>query len=67
MKDDDLLIRRRIVAVQLGLLSAPLTMLGGPETVELSSSLAAQLALLAAAVAAALVVERGTRTAGVRR
>lgn len=58
---DDELVRRRIAGVQLGLLAALLIMLVGPEAIELSRSLATQLALVATAVAVALAVERGTR------
>lgn len=63
---DDEPVRRRIAAVQLGLLAALVIMLVGPETVELSRSFATQLALLAAGVAAALAVERGTRSIAAR-
>ncbi len=68
MRDDEL-IRRRIVAVQLGLLVALLTMLVGPEAADLTSSAPTQLTLLVTAIAAASAVEYATRarTAGVRR
>ncbi len=55
-------VRRRIAAVQLGLLAALLIMMVGPETLDLSRSFATQLALLATGVATALAVERGSRS-----
>lgn len=61
MPHDDTLIRRRIVAVQLGLLVALVVLLTGPETVDLARSGAAQLPVLLATVVGALLVEHRTR------
>lgn len=61
MTHDDTLIRRRIVAVQLGLLVALLALLTGPEAVDLARSGAAQLPVLLTAVVGALLVEHRTR------
>lgn len=61
MTHDDTLIRRRIVAVQLGLLVALLMLLTGPEVVDLARSSSVQLPVLLTAVVGALLVEHGTR------
>lgn len=61
MTYDDTLIRRRILAVQAGLLLALLLMVAGPEAVDLTRSASAQLPVLLAVVGAALLVEHRTR------
>lgn len=61
MTHDDTLIRRRIVAVQLGLLVALLVLMAGPEAVDLARSTAVQLPVLLTAVVGALLVEHRTR------
>lgn len=61
MTHDDTLIRRRIVAVQLGLLVALLMLVTGPEAVDLARSGAVQLPVLLTAVVGALLIEHRTR------
>lgn len=63
MTQDDLVVRRRIAAIQLGLLVALAALLLGPETVELARSMSGQLPVLLLAVAGALLIERRTRPA----
>ena len=62
MTQDDTLVRRRIMAVQLGLLAALLIFVLGPEAVDLTRSVTAQLPVLLLAVGGALLVERQTRS-----
>jgi len=59
--DDDTVVTRRILAVQLGTLAALAVMVTGPEAVDLSQSVAAQLPVLMFAVVVALLVEWRTR------
>lgn len=66
MPQDDMVIRRWIAAVQLGLLAALAALLLGPETVELTRSLSGQLPVLLLAVTGALLIERHTRPTAAR-
>lgn len=61
MTHDDTLVRRRILAVQAGLLLALLLMVAGPEAVNLTRSANAQLPVLLAVVVGALLVEHRIR------
>ena len=61
MTQDDTLIRRRILAVQLGLLLALLVLVAGPEAVDLARSGSVQLPVLLTALVGALLVEHRTR------
>lgn len=61
MAHDDTLIRRRIVATQIGLLVALLVLVTGSEAVDLARSGAVQLPVLLTAVVGALLTEHLTR------
>lgn len=64
MTQDDGRLRRRIAAVQLGLLAALIVLALGPGVLDLGRSMTAQLPVLLLAVAGALSVEHLTRGRG---
>lgn len=66
MTQDDMVVRRLIAAVQLGLLAGLAGLLLGPETVELTRSMSGQLSVLLLAATGALLIERRTRPAVTR-
>lgn len=65
--NDDVLLRRRVTALHVGLVLTVLVLIVGPKVVDLPVSPAPQLAVLVLGVVVALVVERRLGRKGTRR